>query len=101
MKINENDEQELAKARAAAVEPSQLFRQGAHADRWGSYDDEGRPLTTKDGAPLFKSQQKATAKEQKNHEKAYEKLVKAAGGADQIEAHLASLEEALKELKLE
>ena len=95
-------EQELEKARVSAVPPAALFQQGAQAEKWGSYDDEtGRPLTTKDGEPLSKSQLKSTVKEQKSHEKAHEKLVKAAGGADSVESYIATLEQNLQRLKLD
>ena len=50
-------EQELEKAKSSAVPPAEMFRQGAHADKWGSYADDGKPLTTKEGEALSKSQQ--------------------------------------------
>ena len=94
-------EKDLEKARLSAVPPTDLFKQGAHADKWGSYDDEGKPLTTKNGEELPKSQQKSITKELKNHEKAHEKLVKTAGGVDNIESYIAKLQEDLNNLKLE
>ena len=93
-------EQELAKLKLAAVPPAELFKTGAQADKWGSYDDSGKPTTTKEGEPLSKSQQKATAKELKNHEKSHEKLVKAAGEKG-VDAHLAALARDLEQIKLE
>jgi len=95
-------EKELLAAQAAAVPPKELFRQ-QQSDKWGSFDDAtGLPLTTTAGEPLSTSQQKATTKAQKNQEKKYEKLVKAAGGsADNIDEHLATLQAALQEVKEE
>lgn len=92
-------EQDLQKAQASAVPPNDLFRL-QQQDKWGSFDSEtGLPLTTASGEPLSKSQQKATVKEQKNQEKAYEKLVKAAGGVDNITEYLSAMEVELQLLK--
>ena len=76
-----------------------MFKTGDNAGKWGSYDDSGKPLTTRDGEALSKSQQKSLAKERKNQEKAYEKLVKAAAEGG-IDAYIASLETQLKEMQL-
>jgi fumarate hydratase class II len=76
-----------------------MFKVGAHAEKWGSYDDTGKPLTTKDGEPIPKSQSKNIAKEAKTQEKAYEKLVKAAGDQG-IDAYISNLQKELETLKL-
>lgn len=93
---------DIAKAKQASVPPSELFK--SQKDReWSSYDETGKPLTAKNGEPISKSQSKAIAKELKNHQKAYDKLVKTAGGSEAglVSAYIASLEKQLEELKLE
>ena len=95
----EKAEKDLQTAQKARLAPSEMFKTGEHAEKWGSYNDSGVPLTTKDGEALSKSQQKSIAKEMKNQEKAYEKLVKTAGESG-IDAYIASLETQLKELQL-
>ncbi len=89
---------EIVKAQQSRVTIAELFKVGVHEGKWGSYDDEGKPLTSKEGEPLSKSQQKTIAKDLKNQEKAYEKLVKTAGELG-VDAYIASLEQQLEELK--
>lgn len=89
---------DIEKAQQARVLPAELFKVGPNADKWGSYDENGTPLTTKEGEPLSKSQQKSIAKELKNQEKAHEKLVKTAGEMG-VDAYIASLEQQLQELQ--
>jgi cysteinyl-tRNA synthetase len=91
-------ENDLVKANAAKVSPAEFFKTGVNADKWGSYDNDGKPLTTKEGEPLSKSQSKNVVKELKNHEKAYSKLVSSAGELG-IDAYIASLEQQVAELK--
>jgi cysteinyl-tRNA synthetase len=91
-------EQDIVKAKQNRVPVAEMFKVGTHEGKWGSYDDEGRPVTTKEGEPLSKSQQKSIAKEQKNQEKANEKLVKSAGELG-VDAYIASLQQQLDELK--
>jgi cysteinyl-tRNA synthetase len=91
-------ETDLQKAQQAKIPPAELFKTGAHAEKWGSYDDTGKPATTKEGEPISKSQQKSFVKEQKNQEKMYEKLVKTAGELG-IDAYLSGLEMQIQELK--
>lgn len=93
-------EKDLQTAEKARVATSDLFKTGAHAERWGSYDDTGKPLTTKEGETLSKSQQKSIAKEIKNQEKAHEKLKKTAGEQG-IDNYIASLQKQLEDLKLD
>ena len=93
-------EKDLQTAEKARVTTSDLFKTGAHTERWGSYDDTGKPLTTKEGETLSKSQQKSIAKEIKNQEKAHEKLKKTAGEQG-IDNYIASLQKQLEDLKLE
>ena len=88
---------DLAKAKQSMVDPAEYFK--TQTDKWGSFDDAGKPLTTKEGEPLAKSQVKSVAKELKNHEKAHEKLKKNAGEQG-IEAYIASLEKDLSELTI-
>lgn len=92
----EKDVQSAAKARLA---PAEMFKTGANAEKWGSFDDDGKPLTTKAGDPLSKSQQKSIAKEIKNQEKAHAKLVKAAGDQG-IDEYISSMQKQLEDLKL-
>lgn len=89
---------DIAKAEQSRVPVSEMFKVGAHEGKWGTFDDEGKPLTTKEGEALSKSQQKSVSKEAKNQEKAHEKLVKSAGELG-IEAFIASLQQELDELK--
>jgi cysteinyl-tRNA synthetase len=92
-------EADVQKAQLSRVTVAEMFKVGAHAEKWGSYGDDGKPLTTKEGEPLSKSQQKSITKEIKNQEKSHEKLVKTAGDQG-IDAYIASLEQQLEELKL-
>jgi cysteinyl-tRNA synthetase len=89
---------DIAKAEQARIPIAEMFKVGANEGKWGSYDDAGRPLTTKEGEPLSKSQQKAIAKEEKTQEKASEKLLKSAGELG-VDAYIASLQQQLDELK--
>ena len=89
---------DLKKANAAKVPLVEFFKTGANADKWGSYDNDGKPLTTKEGEPLSKSQSKNVVKELKNHEKAHTKLVSSAGELG-IDVYIASLEQQVAELK--
>merc|ERR1712176_1321222 len=70
---------ELEKVQQASIPMTEWFKVGANAEKWGTYDEDGKPLTTKDGKELSKSQQKAIKKETNNQVKAFQKLVKAAG----------------------
>jgi len=90
---------DLQKARDAIVPMTELFKVGANSEKWGSYDEAGKPLTAKDGKELSKSQQKAIKKESNNQEKAYKKLVKAAGDQG-IDKYVEKIVEQLEELKL-
>lgn len=90
---------DIAKAQQSLVPVAEMFKVGAHEGKWGSYDEEGKPLTTKEGEPLSKSQQKSIAKEVKNQTAAIEKLAKSAGEQG-VDAYIASLEKELEELKL-
>lgn len=90
---------EIIKAQQSRIAATEMFKVGAHEGKWGSYDDAGLPLTTKEGEPLSKSQQKTLAKELKNQEKACDKLVKTAGEQG-VDAYIQSLEQQLEELKL-
>lgn len=92
-------EAEILKAQQSRVTVAEMFKVGVHEDKWGSYDDEGKPLTTKEGEPLSKSQQKAIVKDLKNQEKAYEKLVKTAGELG-VDAYISSLQQQLEDLKM-
>lgn len=90
---------DLGKARQASVPISNWFKTGANSEKWGSYDENGKPLTTKDGKELSKSQQKAIKKEINNQEKAYQKLLKAAGEKG-VESYVEQIEQQLEELRL-
>lgn len=92
-------EKDLQTAEKARLSTADMFKTGSHAEKWGSYDDEGKPTATKEGEPLSKSQQKSIAKEMKNQEKAHEKLVKAAGDQG-IDSYISSLQKQLEDLKL-
>jgi len=94
---------DIAKAKQAMIPLTKFFQQGEHADKWGTYDEAtGKPLTTKDGQELSKSQVKSLAKEAKNQEKARDKLVKQAGGTDDeaaLLAYIGQLEQELNDLQ--
>lgn len=90
---------DLQKAKQASTPLSELFKVGANAEKWGSYDEDGKPLTTKDGKELSKSQQKGVKKESNNQDKAQQKLVKAAGEQG-IEKYIEQIADQLAELKL-
>jgi cysteinyl-tRNA synthetase len=92
-------EKDLQTATKACLTPTDMFKTGANSEKWGSYDDAGKPLTTKAGESLSKSQQKSIVKEIKNQEKAHEKLVKAAGEQG-VGAYISSLQQQLEDLKL-
>jgi cysteinyl-tRNA synthetase len=91
---------DLKKAQQSRIPPLEWFKAGENAAKWGTFDVDGKPLTTNKGEELNKSQQKSIAKELKNQEKAYEKLIKTAGDQG-VDAYLAQLEEELSALKLE
>jgi cysteinyl-tRNA synthetase len=93
-------EADLAKAHLSKVPKSEMFKTGSHADKWGSHDESGMPLTTKEGDSLTKSQKKSLAEAVKNQEKAYEKLV-ALAGEEGVEAYLTALAADLEALKLQ
>jgi cysteinyl-tRNA synthetase len=90
---------DLGKARQASVPISNWFKTGANSEKWGSYDENGKPLTTKDGKELSKSQQKGIKKETNNQEKAYQKLLKAAGEKG-VESYIEQIEQQLEDLRL-
>ena len=95
-------ENELQKAKLSSIPPKEYFKiHPNHKDggngggnKWHTYDEgTGKPTSVieADGTvkELSKSQGKSITKELKNHEKAYEKLKKAAGGGeDAIEAYV-------------
>eukprot|EP00934_Nitzschia_sp_Nitz4_P006791 Nitzschia sp. Nitz4//scaffold171_size48012//24696//27029//NITZ4_007125-RA/size48012-processed-gene-0.13-mRNA-1//-1//CDS//3329538701//6781//frame0 len=85
---------DIQKAKSSRVTVAEMFKVGDHQGKWGSYDEEGTPLTTAEGEALSKSQQKTIAKERKNQDKAHEKLVKSAGEMG-IDAYIESLEKEL------
>jgi cysteinyl-tRNA synthetase len=91
-------ENDLFKANAAKVVPDEFFKTGVNIDKWASYDEDGKPLTTKEGELLSKSQSKNVVKELKNHEKAHSKLVSSAGELG-IDTYIASLEQQVAALK--
>jgi len=93
-------EKDLQKAEKDRLTPVEMFKSGSNADKWGSYDDDGKPLTTKAGEPLSKSQKKSVDKEAKNQEKNHQKLLKSAGDQG-IDAYISSLQKDLENLKLE
>ena len=91
---------DLEKSQQASIPIVDWFKVGANAEKWGSYDENGKPLTTKDGKELSKSQQKGIKKESNNQDKAHQKLLKAAGN-EGIEKHIEKIEKQLAELKLD
>jgi cysteinyl-tRNA synthetase len=91
---------DLKKAQQSRIPPSEWFKSGENAAKWGTFDADGKPLTTHTGEELNKSQLKSISKELKNQEKAYEKLSKTAGDQG-IDAYLAQIEQELSALKLE
>ena len=90
---------DLEKAKQASIPMSEWFKVGANAEKWGSYDEAGKPLTTKDGQELSKGQQKSIKKETSNQEKTITKVLKAAGEQG-IEKYIEQLEQQLAEIKL-
>ncbi len=93
-------EKELQNAEKARLTPAEIFKSGANAEKWGTFDDDGKPLTTKAGEPLSKSQKKSIDKEVRNQDKLHQKLLKSAGEQG-IDAYITSLQKDLEELKLE
>ena len=91
---------DLQKAQQASVATAEWFKVGANAEKWGTFDEDGKPLTTKDGKELSKSQQKSIKKETNNQDKAHQKLLKAAGEQG-IEKHIAQIEQQLAALKVD
>ncbi|XP_026191670.1 cysteine--tRNA ligase, cytoplasmic [Cyclospora cayetanensis] len=69
-------EAQAKKEREGSIPPSEYFRT-LHGEQYGSYDDEGLPLTLKDGTELSKSQRKNLSKLLEKHKKVYEKLQEA------------------------
>lgn len=93
----EKDLQNYEKARVTSTE---MFKLGNNAEKYGTYGDDGKPLTSKAGEPLSKSQLKKIDKERKNQEKIHQKLVKTAGDQG-IDAFISSLQNDLENLKVE
>eukprot|EP00537_Pseudo-nitzschia_pungens_P007313 CAMPEP_0172371032 /NCGR_PEP_ID=MMETSP1060-20121228/40829_1 /TAXON_ID=37318 /ORGANISM="Pseudo-nitzschia pungens, Strain cf. cingulata" /LENGTH=779 /DNA_ID=CAMNT_0013096525 /DNA_START=185 /DNA_END=2524 /DNA_ORIENTATION=- len=91
---------DLQKAQQARISPAEWFKVGENAEKWGTYGEDGKPLTTKDGKELSKSQQKSIKKESSNQDKAHQKLLKAAGDQG-IEQHIKNIEQQLADLKLQ
>lgn len=74
----EEERQKLAEAqkkkeREGSIPPAEYFKT-LHGDQYASYDEEGVPLTLKDGTELSKSQRKNFLKMLDKHKKVYEKL---------------------------
>ena len=92
-------EKDIQTAEKAKLTTAEMFKTGSHSDKWGTFDEEGKPLTTKAGEALSKSQQKSIAKEIKAQDKAREKLTKTAGDIG-IDAYIESLQTQLEELKV-
>jgi len=90
---------DLRKAQQSSVPPSKWFKTGANAKKWDTFDKNGKPLTTKDGKELSKSQQKSINKESNNQQKAYDKILKAAGELG-IGEYIAQIEQQLAALKV-
>jgi len=90
---------DLQKAQQSRIAPAEWFKIGANAEKWGTFNEDGIPLTTKKGEELSKSQKKSVEKERKNQQKAHEKLLKAAGEQG-IEGYIAQLEQELAALKV-
>jgi len=95
----ERFKKDIQTAEKARVPTSELFKVGDNAEKWGSFDDAGKPLTTKGGEQLTKGQHKSIAKEIKNQEKAHAKLMKAAGD-EGIDTYIESLQKQLQDLEL-
>lgn len=91
---------DLQKAKQARIPVVEWFKTGANLEKWGSHDESGKPLTTKDGKELSKSQQKTIKKESNNQDKAHQKLLKAAGDLG-IEKYIEQLTDQVAQLKLE
>ena len=91
---------EVQKAKQASIPKTEWFKVGANVEKWGSYDEDGKPLTTKDGKELSKSQQKSIKKESNSQDKVTTKVLKAAGEQG-IEKYIDHLEQQLAGLKLE
>ena len=90
---------DLRKAQQSSILLSEWFKIGANAEKWGDFDENGKPLTTKDGKELSKSQQKSITKETNNQQKAHDKLLKAAGELG-IDEYVAQIEQQLAALKV-
>ncbi|KAL8444771.1 hypothetical protein Emed_006086 [Eimeria media] len=74
----EEERKKLAEAQAkrereGSIPPAEYFKT-LHGDQYGTYDEEGVPLTLKDGTELSKSQRKNLLKVLEKHKKVYEKL---------------------------
>lgn len=90
---------DLKKAQQFSIAPEKWFQSGSNAEKYGSFDDSGKPLTTKDGEALSKSQLKSINKELNKQKKDYEKLMKAAG-EQEIEKYISNLEAEVASLKI-
>ncbi|KAL8426889.1 hypothetical protein Efla_002497 [Eimeria flavescens] len=66
-------EAQAKKERERSIPPAQYF-ETLQGDQYGTYDEEGVPLTLKDGTELSKSQRKNLLKVLEKHKKIYEKL---------------------------
>eukprot|EP00929_Paragymnodinium_shiwhaense_P055377 TRINITY_DN27744_c0_g2_i1.p1 TRINITY_DN27744_c0_g2~~TRINITY_DN27744_c0_g2_i1.p1 ORF type:complete len:873 (-),score=321.83 TRINITY_DN27744_c0_g2_i1:147-2765(-) len=89
---------ELKVAEKAAVKPEDLFKTGANASLYKSFDDAGVPTALASGEEISAKKKKDFQKELTKQQKDYEKLEKQAGAAG-IEAFLAKLRSETEELE--
>lgn len=85
---------ELSKAEAAAVPPTELFRQPQFAGKYGAFDDAGKPTADAKGEALSKAAtkevDKVLQKHLKEHSKHEEALKKNANYLDELRAELSA-----------
>merc|ERR1712232_1438417 len=89
---------ELKVAEKAAVKPQDLFRTGANASLYKTFDETGVPTELASGEEISAKKKKDFQKELTKQQKDYEKLEKQAG-ASGIDAYLAKLRAETEELE--
>lgn len=97
------DEKALLKAQKSSLDPEKYFSTGENEGKYGSFGDDGVPLTTADGEEILKGTKKKLAKSFAGHKKAHASWLKQ-GGEEQnkkLEAKIQATKQSLEKLMKE
>jgi len=91
---------EFDKWEVSSVPPSAMFKDGAAADKYSQWDEQGIPTHAKDGTELSKKQRQGVEKEYKKregeHAKYLEQEAKESGFLEKLSKEMKGLEDALR-----